>query len=593
MNSGINNNDNLSELIPLLRRDMTVPVRARAKEILVKRIPILGWLPNYTWGKLLQDALAGITVGLTAIPQGIAYAVVAGLPAQYGLYSSFMGCFAYLIFGSTKDVTIGPTAIMALLVQSFVSKFGNDFAVLLCFLSGCIIILMGLLHIGFLVNFISMPVICGFTNAAALIIGASQLHTLFGIQGKTKTFIDSIVKVFKNIKQVKLWDTVLGVVSIIILVGLKQLPGSRSGSAGKKIMWLLSLGRNAIVVITGIILAYTLSLYDNNPFIITGNITEGLPPLSLPPFSTEFNNTKYEFTDMVRELGSSLASIPLIAILENIAIAKAFAKGKSVDANQEMIALGFCNLFGSFVRSMPVAGSFTRTAINSASGVKTPMGGIVTGLLVLLACGLLTSTFKFIPKCTLAAVIIVAMYYMLEFHIFRVLWRSKKIDILPLSVTLVCCLLINLEYGMIIGILLNLILLLYFSARPGLTIEERNIEGVDVLLVAPEQSLSFPAAEYLRERVIEWCDKRSSSIPVIIDGKFIHRIDTTVAKNLGLLHTDLESRDQKLIFWNWCDGVKNTLINYDKNLTVNFRDSANVAQLLSDENSDITIISAL
>ncbi|XP_057330225.1 sodium-independent sulfate anion transporter isoform X1 [Microplitis mediator] len=592
MNIRINNDDESSESTPLLHRDMTVPVRVRVKEVLVRKLPILGWLPLYTWGKFLQDALAGITVGLTAIPQGIAYAVVAGLPAQYGLYSSFVGCFVYLIFGSVREVTIGPTAITALLVQPFVLKFGNDFAVLMCFLCGCIITLMGLLHIGFLVNFISMPVICGFTNAAALIIGASQLHTLFGIQGRTETFIDSIVKVGKNIREIKLWDTVLGVASIITLVCLKQLPGSRSGSPVKKIMWLLSLGRNAVVVIAGIILAYTLSLYDNNPFHITGNITEGLPAIKLPPFSTEFNNTRYEFTDMVRELGGSLASVSLIAILECIAIGKTFAKGKSLDANQEMIALGLCNLLGSFVRSMPVTGSFTRTAVNYASGVKTQMGGIVTGSLVLLACGLLTSTFKFIPKCTLAAVIIVAMYYMLEFHIFRVLWRTKKIDILPLSATLVCCLLISLDYGMIIGILINLILLLYFAARPNLAIEERNIEGTEVLLVVPEQSLSFPAAEYLRERVIEWCDKKSA-VPVIIDGRFIHRIDTTVAKNIGLLQADLEARNQKLIFWNWCDSAKNTLVNFDKNLSIYFRNSSNVAQLLSDEILTTTIISAL
>lgn len=211
-----------------------------------------------------------------------------------------------------------------------------------------------------------------------------------------------------------------------------------------------------------------------------------------------------------------------------------------------MVALGLCNIFGSFSRSMPTTGSFTRTAVNNASGVKTPMGGLITGSLVLLACGLLTSTFEFIPKATLAAVIIVAMYYMLELRVFLVLWRTKsnvvqispiipfvvtiqfnplvneriesetiigspqlinlfvEIDLIPLTVTLLSCLAIGPEYGMIGGTLVNLILLLYFAARPGLLIEERVVDGLTILFVSPKQSLSYPAAEYLRERVMSW-----------------------------------------------------------------------------------------
>ncbi|KAK0169011.1 hypothetical protein PV327_002762 [Microctonus hyperodae] len=574
---------------------MTIPINTRRTmmNLVTKKFPIIGWLPLYTWSKLLQDSLAGLTVGLTAIPQGIAYAVLAGLPPQFGLYSGFMGCFVYLIFGSTKDVTVGPTAFMALLVQPYVIKFGADFAILLCFLSGCVITAMGLLHIGFVLDFVSMPVICGFTNAAAVIIAASQLHTLFGIEGRTETFYDSIAKVVKNIKNVKPWDTVLGISCILILIVLKQLPGKRRGNTGQKLMWLLSLGRNAIVVVTGIILAYSLSTYNIHPFIITGNITEGLPPFELPPFSTISNNRTYNFLEMAGKLGGSIASVPLIAILESIAIAKAFAKGRSVDTNQEMLALGLCNIFGSFVKSMPVTGSFTRTAVNYASGVQTPMGGIVTGTLVLFACGLLTSTFEFIPKSTLAAVIIVAMYNMLELHIFIILWRTKKIDLLPLIATLIFCVVISLEYGMVIGIVLNLILLLYFAARPGLSIEVKEIDEMTVLFVTPEQSLSFPAAEYLRDTVMDWCDRKTATIPVIVDGRYVHRIDATVAKNFRLLQVDLEARNQKVIFWNWCESARNTLTSYDKSLAVHFKESENVSQVLIDEKQTRSTIPVL
>ncbi|KOC65147.1 Sodium-independent sulfate anion transporter, partial [Habropoda laboriosa] len=596
-----------------------VTSRFDSKQLLLRRIPILSWLPRYTLSKLLQDVLAGLTVGLTAIPQGIAYAIVAGLPAQYGLYSSFMGCFVYLVFGSCKDITVGPTAIMALLSQHHVIRLGDDIArkrlysiesseglflgtqkkvgvplyletvyvmvwhcaVLLSFLTGCVILFMGVLHLGFLLEFVSMPVISGFTNAAAMIIGTSQLGTLFGLSGRSDSFIDAIVKVVNHANEITPWDPLLGVCSMIILVCFKNLPGKKNGTPFEKFMWVTSLARNAVVVIFGIILSYSLYAYDLKPFKITGNITKGLPPLELPPFSIVRGNDTYNFKELVSELGSTVVSVPLIAILESIAIAKAFARGKTVDANQEMLALGLCNIFGSFSRSMPTTGSFTRTAVNNASGVKTPMGGVITGCLVLLACGLLTSTFEFIPKATLAAVIIVAMYYMLELHIFIVLWRTKKIDLIPLTVTLLSCLAIGPEYGMIAGIAVNLILLLYFAARPGLLIEERVVDGLTILFVSPKQSLSYPAAEYLRERVMSWCDGRAETIPVIVEGRHVLRIDATVAKNLALLLVDLEARDQKLVFWNWCEEARRTLISYDASLTMSFRTSGSIAQIFS------------
>ncbi|XP_043502293.1 sodium-independent sulfate anion transporter-like [Polistes fuscatus] len=575
--------ENVDERTPLLTSTRSIFSTTRGcniKEILVRRIPILNWLRLYSLGKCLQDILAGFTVGLTVIPQGIAYATVAGLPPQYGLYSSFMGCFVYLVFGSTKEVTVGPTAIMALLSQHHVVKLGEDIAVLICFLSGCVITAMGIFQLGFLVDFISMPVISGFSNAAAIIIAASQLGKLLGIEGRSDSFVDSIGQIIDRYDRITLWDTLLGVVTIILLVCLKNLPGKKKGTTFEKMMWLACLARNAVVVVMGTVLAFVLSLYDLKPFKITGKITEGLPPLRPPPFSLDAGNKTYYFPELIEELGGSIVSIPAIAILESVAIAKAFAKGKTLDATQEMLAVGLCNVIGSFVRSMPTTGSFTRTAVNNASGVKTPMGGIITGLLVLLACGLLTSTFKFIPKATLAAVIIIAMYYMFEVDVFSTLWRTKRIDIVPLMVTLICCLALSLEYGMIAGIAINLIHLLYFTARPGLLIEERVVDNdITVLFVIPKQSLSFPAAEYLREQVMEWCDRCTENVPVIIDGCNVLRIDSTVAKNLALLHIDLEARRQKLIFWNWSEKLQNILTNYDSSLSLSFNNCGSIPQI--------------
>lgn len=209
----------------------------------------------------------------------------------------------------------------------------------------------------------------------------------------------------------------------------------------------ISLSRNALAVIVGIVLCYCLSHDDWLPFRASGEITKGIPPFKLPPFSTNVNGTTISFGDMVTNLGASIASIPLISILESIAIAKAFckffctfyhqnfiycffliflAKGKIVDASQEMVALGLCNVLSSFVSSMPITGSFTRTSINNSSGVKTPLGGAVTGALVLLALAFLTTTFSYIPKATLAAIIISAMIFMIEYERIAEIWKGKS-----------------------------------------------------------------------------------------------------------------------------------------------------------------------
>ncbi|KAJ8959231.1 hypothetical protein NQ318_022494 [Aromia moschata] len=510
------------------------------KHLAKKKLPVLGWLPSYTVGSLLQDLLAGFTVGLTEIPQGIAYAVVAGLPSQYGLYSGFMGCFVYFIFGSCKDLNIGPTAIMALMIQPYVTKLGVA---------------------GFIVEFFSYPVIAGFTTAAAFNIASSQIKGLLGINGKSNAFLEAWISVFENIGQTRKWDTILGVITIVFLVITKEM--RRFGTLQFRAEWtrrrnilgvfifMFSLARNAIAVIVGTILAYLFYVRGYEPFRLTGNVDGGLPAFKPPPFSTTFNGTDFTFTDMVREYGTVIVFCPLIAILEHIAIAKAFSKGRTLDATQELIALGLCNIMGSFVQSMPVTGSFTRTAVNNASGVKTTAGGIVTGVLVLLALGFLTATFQYIPKATLAAVIMVAMYYLCEFGAFVLLWRSKKMDLIPLTVTLLSCLLISLEYGILIGIATNVIFVLYSSARPKLDVEK--LTG-DVYVVRLKTGLHFSAAEFVRESILEICTAEKST--VIVDGKYVGNIDATVAKSFSVLQEELALRDQKLVFVNFkkiCD----------------------------------------
>ncbi|XP_066250639.1 sodium-independent sulfate anion transporter-like [Euwallacea similis] len=543
-------------------------------------IPIIKWLPTYTFSYFLHDLLAGLTVALTAIPQGIAYAVVAGLPSQYGLYSGIMGGMLYFIFGGCKDINVGPTAIMALLVQSKVATMGPDGAVLITFLSGFCLFAAGILHLGFLVEFFSFPVISGFTTAAALNIACSQLKSLLGIPGPANQFLETWESFFANIRKVKLWDSLLGVITIIFVFAFREL--GRFGSMKFKPEWskkrniigrtlfLISLGSNAFAGIAGGSMAYIAEKYYNaSPVAITGDVEQGFPQLSLPPFSTNWNGTHFGFTDMLAQYGSLLAFCPLVAFLEHIAIVKAFTKGKAVDASQELMASGIGNMAGSLLRSMPITGSFTRTALNNASGVRTTTSGLITSIVVITALTLLTGMFKYIPKSTLAAVIMVSMYYLCEFHVIRVMWRTKRLDLIPFFVTLISSLLLSLEYGMIIGIATNLLFILYDSARPKLYFERITLENHIVYMIRPKASLFFPSAEYMRDEILRVCCEEKSII--VFDGEYVRTMDVTHAKNFAHLVDDLDARNQRLLFWNFnksvteiCTGDNKKLLEYFK-----------------------------
>ncbi|CAD7014712.1 sodium-independent sulfate anion transporter isoform X2 [Ceratitis capitata] len=546
---------------------------------LTSKFPILLWLRTYQVSFLFRDAIAGFTVGLTTIPQAIAYGVVAGLQPQYGLYAAFMGCFTYIVFGSCKDVTIATTAIMALMVHDY-AIITPDYAVLISFLTGCTILVLGILNLGVLVRFISMPVITGFTMAAAFTIGSAQINNLFGMKSPSNQFIASWNYFFTHLTNVRLNDSLLGVGSLVFLLLMKKV---KDIPYGNKIFWkYISLSRNALVVIFGTLLAYQLSRDGYEPFRLTGNITAGLPPFRAPPFSTIVDGEKVYFKDMISTIGSSLASIPLVSILEIVAIAKAFSKGKIVDASQEMIALGMCNIMGSFVSAMPVTGSFTRTAVNNASGVKTPLGGAVTGAMVLMALAFLTQTFYYIPKATLASVIIAAMISLVELERLVDIWKSKRMDLFPFAVTFVTCLFWSLEYGIICGVIVNISFILYRSARPQTYLEKRKVYNFDICFVEVKQRLDFASAEYLKERVVKFMSGNRYDISlIVIKGDEINSIDYTVAMNIISLKEDLEMLSCDLICWQWNICAAGVVCRLNGDLCCLFKNDQSIEELVN------------
>ncbi|KAK4014629.1 hypothetical protein OUZ56_027147 [Daphnia magna] len=569
--------------------------RILRKKTLLMRVPILQWLPNYSTNDFVADLVAGITIGITVIPQALAYATIGGLPPEYGLYSAYMGCFVYVFLGSTRAVTIGPTALLGLLTHDGALLMGPEAAVLLAFLTGCISLLFGICNFvginfmichlkGFLIEFIAAPVIAGFTTAAALTIGTTQISSLLGLKFQAVGFVQTWQAVFEHIQETQTWDAVMGFSSVAILLALrdyailinfdlryceKLLEKVRIGKDGDRTsiqcfingaFWLISVSRNAIVIIVGCVIAATLIKpgYDA-PFEITvnantfrkGNITGGLPSIQAPSFYIEHGNRTYNFVEICQNLGSALFVTPLIAILESMAIAKSFAKGQRIDASQEMIAIGTSNLLGSFVSSFPVSGSFSRTAVNNASGVRTAFGGIYTGALVLLAITVLTPYFFFIPKSCLAAVIITAVIFMVEVHLVKLVWKSRKLDLIPLFVTFSFCLFLSLEIGIIVGTAVNLAMLLYATARPRIKILTfQNTSGfenqIKYLYITPDRSVVFTAIDYFMSTVRK-ASALYPGVPVVIDLSYVSIADFSTAYGFDNLAEDLHKRGHSVV----------------------------------------------
>ncbi|NWI95932.1 S2611 protein, partial [Pitta sordida] len=510
---------------------------------------------------------AGLAVGLTAVPQALAYAELAGLPLQYGLYSSFMGCFVYCLLGTAKDVTLGPTAIMSLLVSSYAFQ-EPVYAILLAFLSGCIQLAMGLLHLGFLLDFISYPVIKGFTSAASITISFNQIKNILGLQGIPRQFFLQVYETLRRIGETRAGDAILGLACLAALAALRAMKSRLPRAASAEplaarisylIVWVSATARNALVVLFAGLVAYSFQVMGSQPLTLTGTIPQGLPTFHPPRFSMATPNGTVPFRSMVEDMGVGLAVVPLMGLLETIAIAKAFASQNSyrIDANQELLALGVANILGSFVSSYPITGSFGRTAVNAQSGVCTPAGGLVTGALVLLSLAYLTSLFYYIPKAALAAVIISAVVPMFDAGIFRTLWRVKRLDLVPLCVTFLLCFW-EIQYGIVAGVLVSGVLLLYSIARPPVKV----LEG-DVLLVQPESSLHFPAMECLRDTVCSRALTASPPRSVVLDCCHISSVDYTVVVGLAELLQELRQHGLSLAFCGLKDPVLKVLLSAD------------------------------
>ncbi|KAL9893266.1 epidermal stripes and patches isoform 1-T4 [Glossina fuscipes fuscipes] len=538
--------------------------RTFKRKVLQKRLPITQWFPKYNIDNAVGDLVAGITVGLTVIPQALAYAGIAGLPAAHGLYGSFLGCFVYIFLGSCKDVPFGPSAIVALLTYQAAQGSWQK-SVLLCLLCGIVELAMGIFGLGFLIDFVSGPVSSGFTSAVSLIILTSQIKNILGITARGATFVEIWTQIFNNIGEARSADTILGLTCIVILLIMRHFTSfrigpeepllrSRTQNVINKIIWVVGTSRNAILVIGCCIMGMILRDDEGTPFKVIGYIPQGLPSFALPPIHINGNDTftgkEETFVEIVKSMGSGLIVIPLISLMENIAICKVFGNGKPVDASQELIAIGTANIANAFVQGFPGTGALSRGAVNHASGVRTPLSNIYSGSLVIISLIFLTPYFYYIPKATLAAIIIAAVVFMVEVKVIKPMWRAKKTDLLPGLSTFVACLILPLEIGILVGVGINILFILYHAARPKISTEILSTSaGHEYLMITPDRCLMFPSVDYVRNLVTK--QSLRSNVPVVvIDASHIFGADFTAAKVIESLLKDFAARRQLLFFYN-------------------------------------------
>ncbi|KAG8179869.1 hypothetical protein JTE90_007049 [Oedothorax gibbosus] len=533
--------------------------------VLKKYIPIISWLPTYTFNDFKGDFIAGFTVGLTVVPQGLALAQLANLPPQYGLYTAFMGSFMYAVFGTCKDLVIGPTSVMALMTAQYVQMGGPAYAALLAFLSGCLQLLLGVFNLGFLMNFVSSTVLSGFMSAAAIITAAMQLKGICGLKFQSRGFLNTMYHFFINIHHTNLYDLTMGVLSIVFLLVLRKYKDKQStcctyakgSSALQGVWWSLATARNAILVILCSGFAFAYLTLGKDVFSLTQHVHAGIPQFEIPQFSLRYHDLIHNVTvnkstaDVFADLGSGVVVIPFISLLEAVAIAKTFTRGGKLLASREMVALGMGNLMGSFVASYPVTGSFSRSVINNASGVRTPLGGIISGTFVLLALCVITPFFHYIPKACLSAIIFSAVIFMIHYEDVPEMWRTNKVELIPFLTTFILSFILGLEYGLIFGIAVALAILLWKQNNVSVAVSTKKDENGHVFIhITPECSIYFPSSDNFKGIIGKalYSQPNVSECTVIIHGDNIKDIDYTTAMGIRNMIKGVKKDNSRIHF---------------------------------------------
>lgn len=523
---------------------------------LARYLPILDWGRRYDREALSNDLVAAVIVTIMLIPQSLAYALLAGLPPEAGIYASIVPIVLYAIFGTSRALAVGPVAVVSLMTAAAVGQVAQagtmgyvTAALTLAFLSGALLLAMGVLRLGFLANFLSHPVIAGFITASGILIAGSQVRHLLGIPGGGDTLPELLESLWAHVGETNGITLVIGASATAFLFWVRKglKPRLRALGLGPKLADVATKAGPVLAVLATTLATWGLGLTDHGVAVV-GSVPQSLPPLTLPSVSP----------DLLRQLAVPALLISVIGFVESISVAQTLAakKRQRVDPDQELIGLGAANLGAAFTGGFPVTGGFSRSVVNFDAGAETPAAGAFTALGLAIAAVALTPLVYFLPKATLAATIVVAVLSLVDFGILKRTWAYSRADFFAVAATILVTLGVGVEAGVSAGVILSIVLHLMKTSRPhvaevGLVPGTQHFRNVrrhrvetdpTLLTLRVDESLYFVNARFLEDLIQDRIARAPEIRNVVLMGTAINAIDFSALESLEAINTRLKDQ---------------------------------------------------
>ena len=533
--------------------------------------PILQWGSHYNRSLLSADGVAAVVVTLMLIPQSLAYAQLAGMPAQAGLYASMAPLVLYALMGSSATLAVGPAAVTSLMTAASVGAVVQqgsvayvEAALMLALISGALMLLMGAGSLGFLANFLSHPVISGFVSASGLIIAASQIKHLLGIKLQGDNLYQMIPQLWQQLPSFHGPTTLmgLGALGLLLLMRLQIKPFLKRVGVSHSTADLISKAAPVSVLLPSIGLSALWHLSEQGVRVV-GAVPQGLPTLTLPGQSSSNSASRWaEQWSLAQVLFMPALLISLVGFVESVSVGQSLAakRRERIDPDAELRALGLSNLGAGLTGGFPVTGGFSRSVVNFDAGARTPAAGILTAFGLAFAALFLTPWLFHLPQATLAATIIVAVLTLVDFSVFARTWRYAKADFIALFLTFSLTLVVGVEAGLIAGVAASVVLLLYRTSRPHIAVvgqvpgteHYRNVLRHKVIVQSAilglrvDESLYFANARFLEDTIAAQVAMRPGLKHVILQCSAINDIDASALESLEIVNTRLIAADVKL-----------------------------------------------
>lgn len=518
-------------------------------------VPAITWLSRYRGPEFSADLVAAIIVTIMLIPQSLAYALLAGLPPQVGLYASILPLVAYAVFGTSRALAVGPVAVVSLMTAAAVSKVAEPgspeylgAAIALALLSGVMLIAMGVARLGFLANLLSHPVVSGFITASGILIASSQLKHILGVEAYGHSLFSIVGSLARHIDETNLWTLGIGAAATAFLFWVRSRLKPlllRLGIPAQLAGVLTKAGPVAAVIVTTSLVSL-LNLGQSGVDIV-GTIPQGLPPVSAPPMDLNLFAT----------LAPAALLISVIGFVESMSVAQTLAakKRQRVEANNELIGLGAANLAAAFSGGYAVTGGFARSVVNFDAGAETPMAGVFTAVGIALTALFLTPLFFYLPKATLAATIIVAVLSLVDLKALKRTFDYSKSDFAAMAATILVVLTVGVEAGVVAGVGLSVALYLWRTSRPHMAVvgqvpgteHFRNVlrhevtTSDTVLTVRVDESLYFANARFLEDKIYDMVAERPELKHVVLMCPAVNLIDASALESLEAIVERLSS----------------------------------------------------